>query len=225
MDEKYKELYNLSLGVLEEEQQRINRLDEKASRYFSVLSFLIGIYSVFCTTIITKGIPLNGWLDISILIIGFLNFIGLVIAWFLCFAIFRQHVITKIPLNEEMIKFFNDNDLIDIHYALAKSNKDALVKNRKISDCKSSILAVTYKLLSAVMVVMVLMMGLLGVKEWATKNMIKKGGAQMTEENKRKDKPREDIKPPVYDNITEGYVPPKNKMLEKDVVKKDSEKK
>jgi len=225
MNEKYKELYELSLKVLEEEQQRTNRLDEKASRYFSVLSFLIGIYGIFCSKIIAGCIPLKGWVDGGLLMLCFLNFAGLVLAWFLCFAVFRQHVIVKIPLNAEIIKFFNDNELLDIHYALAKANKDALVDNRKISDRKSSLLANTYRLLSGVMIFMVLIMGFLGLKTWCQKNLLKNGGVEMAEENKRQDKPKEDVKPPVYDRITEGYDPDKAKKIEKGVVEKEKEKK
>lgn len=55
---------------------------------------------------ITDCIPIKGLIDGSLLGLGFINLAGLIIAWFLCFAVFRQHVIVKIPLNEEMIKFF-----------------------------------------------------------------------------------------------------------------------
>lgn len=223
MDEKYKELFDLSLKVLEEEQQRTNRLDEKASRYFSVLSFLIGIYGIFCSRIITDCIPFKGWVDISLIGLGFVNLAGLIVAWFLCFAIFRQHVIVKIPLNEGMIKFFNDNKLIDIHYTLSKANKDALMENRKIADIKSYLLTWTYKILSVVF--MVLMMCLFGMNIWSTKNNLKSGGVAMAEENKHQDKPKEDIKPPAYDRITEGYDPSKTKKIEKCVVEKGEEKK
>lgn len=225
MEEKYKELFDLSLKVLEEEQQRTNRLDEKASKYFSVLSFLIGIYGVFCSRIITDCIPFKGWMDISLISLGFLNLAGLIVAWFLCFAVFRQHVIVKIPLNDEMVKFFKDHELIDIHYTLSKANKDALVENRSITDKKSYLLVWTYKILSGVFVLMVVMMFIFGVNIWTTKNNSKSGGVAMVEENKSKEKPKEDIKPPMYDRITEGYDPSKTRKIEKGVVEKGDEKK
>lgn len=225
MGEKYKELFDLSLKILEEEQQRTNRLDEKASKYFSVLSFLIGICGIFCSRIIRDCIPFKGWMDISLISLGFLNLAGLIVAWFLCFAVFRQHVIVKIPLNDEMIKFFNENELVDVHYTLSKANKDALVENRRITDKKSYLLVWTYKILSWVFVLMVVMMFVFGVKIWATKNNCKSGGVVMAEENKPKEKPKEDLKPPTYDRITEGYDPSKTKKIEKGVVEKDKENK
>ncbi len=225
MEEKYKELFELSLKVLEEEQQRTNRLDEKASKYFSVLTFLIGIYGVFCSRIISECVPFKGWMDVSLIGLGFLNLLGLIAAWFLCFAVFRQHVIVKIPLNDEMIKFFNDNELVDVHYTLSKANKDALVENRRITDKKSYLLVWTYKILSWVFVLMVVMMFVFGIKIWATKNHSKSGGVVMAEENKPKEKPKDDLKPPTYDRITEGYDPSRTKKIEKGVVEKDKEKK
>ena len=224
MNEKYKELYDLSIKVLEEEQQRANRLDEKASRYFSVISFLIGIYGILCSRIIIDCMPHKEWVDVTLIGLGFAILIGLIIAWFLCFAVFRQHVIVKIPLNEEMIEFFNDNKLLDIYYTLARANKDALKENRKISDNKSSLLAWTYRALSVVFIFMAVMIFLFGMDIWHKKNL-KGGGVTMTEENKPGEKPKEDIKPPTYDRITEGYDPSKTRKIEKGVVDKDKEKK
>lgn len=224
MEEKYKELFDLSLKVLEEEQQRASRLDEKASKYFSVLTFLIGIYGVFCSRIISECVPFRGWMDIALIGLGALNFSGLIIVWFLCFAVFRQHVFVKIPLTDEMIRFYKDNELIDIHYTLSKANKDALVENRNITNKKSLLLVWIYRILSWVFVSMIAMMFVFGMNIWATKNS-KSGGVVMAEENKSKEKPKEDLKPPTYDRITEGYDPSKTKKIEKGVVEKDKEKK
>lgn len=224
MEEKYKELFDLSLKVLEEEQQRASRLDEKASKYFSVLTFLIGIYGVFCSRIISECVPFKGWMDVVLIGLGALNLSGLVVVWFLCFAVFRQHVFVKIPLTDEMIRFYKDNELIDIHYTLSKANKDALAENRNITDEKSRLLVWIYKILSWVFVSMIAMMFVFGMNIWTTKNS-KSGGVVMSEENKSKEKPKEDLKPPTYDRITEGYDPSKTKKIEKGVVEKDKEKK
>ncbi|MFA5059532.1 MAG: hypothetical protein WC676_02795 [Candidatus Omnitrophota bacterium] len=124
-----------------------------------------------------------------------------------------------------MIKFFNDNEVVDIHYTLSKANKDALVENRLITDKKSYLLVWTYKILSWVFVLMVVMMFVFGLKIWATKNHYKSGGVVMTEGNKPKEEPKEDLKPPMYDRITEGYDPSKTRKIEKGVVEKDKEKK
>ena len=45
--ENAKELYKLSKEVFKEEQERFNRLDEKASKYFTVLTVLLVIYGFF----------------------------------------------------------------------------------------------------------------------------------------------------------------------------------
>ncbi len=225
MDEKYKELYDLSFKVLEEEQQRTTRLDAKASQYFSVLSFLIGIYGIFGSRILTDCIPFKSWLDIVLVGLGVIVLLGLMTAWLLCFTVFRQHVLVKVPLNEEMLKFFNDNELIDIYYTLSKANKDALAENRKVTNKKSYLLTLTYKTLFGVFIFMIAMFFVFGINVWSKKNNFKNGGIKMVEENRSKGKPKEDIKPPTYDRITEGYDPSKTKKIEKGVIKKDKEKK
>ena len=63
-------IYDLSMKILEEEQQRAIRLDEKASKYFSVISLLIGIYGVFAHKILTNSIPFKSWLDIILVSLG-----------------------------------------------------------------------------------------------------------------------------------------------------------
>jgi uncharacterized tellurite resistance protein B-like protein len=212
--EKYKELYDLSIKVLDEEQQRFNRLEGKAATYFTVLSFLIGIHGIFCSKIISCCIPPEGWFKYVFLGLGLIVLLGLITAWFWAFFVIKQHNITKIPITDEMIDFFKENKLIDIYYTLTKSNKIALEKNRKISNEKANLLLRTYRILSASMILMVLLLVLYGADSWNGKKVNSKGGVTaMQNKDEDKGKPKENIKPPTYDQITEGASPSRHKKV------------
>jgi hypothetical protein len=164
--EKYKELYELSKEVLAEELDRFNRIDEKASKYLTVLTFLIGIYGFFCNWIITVLLPPTSKLDWLLLLIGGGVFIAVCVSWALIFLALRQRVVIKIPLDDEVLKFFRENRLIDIYYTLAKGNKDALKENREVTDRKARILECGYKAIAATMGLVFILSVLFGVYSW-----------------------------------------------------------
>jgi len=141
---KYQELYTLSKETLNEELDRFNRIDEKASKYLTVLTFLIGIYGFFCNWIIRDLLPPNSFLDWMLLVVGGVLFIAVSISWALVFWALRQRTVVKIPLSDEMLKFFHDNRLVDIYYTLAKRNKEALQENRCVTNRKAKILQYGY---------------------------------------------------------------------------------
>ena len=66
--EKYRELYSLSKEVYNSELDRFHRVEDKASRYLTCLTFVIGIFGLFGKWIITEALPpssLVEWLVIA----------------------------------------------------------------------------------------------------------------------------------------------------------------
>jgi hypothetical protein len=145
--EKYKELYILSLEVLKEEQTRFNRIDDKASKYFSVLTILLGILGFFGKWVINNFIPPKSTLEYLLIILAILLSLSVLFSWFLTFKVFKIHYLKTIPLDSNMFDYFKDNKLIDIYYGLAKGNKNAFEDNCKITDYKSLMLTYSYKII------------------------------------------------------------------------------
>lgn len=81
-------------------------------------------------------------------------FFTIVGAWFLIIGVLRTRELTKIPFNSEVITFFDNNRLIDIYYAAARSNKEALIENRKVSDHKMRLLKRGYSLMICAVVLL-----------------------------------------------------------------------
>lgn len=164
--EKYEELYALSKEVLNEELDRFNRIDEKASKYLTVLTFLIGVYGFFCNWIIKDLLPPTSILGWLLLVVGGILFIAVSISWALIFWALRQRIVRKIPLDDEVLKFFRDNRLVDIYYTLAKGNKDALKENRDVTGRKAKILDYGYKAIAVTICLILIFSFLFGIYSW-----------------------------------------------------------
>jgi hypothetical protein len=220
--EKYEELYNLSKEVLKEEEARFNRIDEKASKYFPVLTLMAGASGFFGKWMIDNLIPPETTLGWFLVTTGVLLFLSVFVSWSLIFSVFRMHQVEKIPLNSEMIEFFNNNELLDIYYALTRGNKSALENNRKTTDRKSKILSHGYRAMIISGLLLILFLSLFVIHRWNKPMVIKKTEGRLIMSVKENEnptsqdvekpstkKPNPNVVPPTYDVVTEGYDPSK----------------
>jgi len=229
--EKYKELYDLSKEVLKEELSRFTRVDDKAAKYLSVLTLVAGAAAYFGKWVIDNLIPPKTVLEWALVIIAAFLCATIFVSWFLIFNALRLHNLTKLPLNDETIKFFDDNRMIDIYYALAKGNRDALKVNRDTTDLKSRRLYHGYKAIIVSGFILVAFLSLFVVHSWNSPKTVKQDerSLTMTKEKNEKpqgsekpssDKPDPNVVPPTYDVVTEGYDPSKLQTKKGDTEKK-----
>ena len=155
--EKYKELFNLSKEVLNEELNRYRSLDEKASKYLSALTVLLGIYSFFVSRLFEQLFPPHDILDWLLAATLFLLFISIIVSWFLIFKILRISHLSKTPLS---INFFDEHKLVDIYYATAKTNHMALLQNRQTNNRKSKLLEYGYEAMRITMLLIIIFFSL-----------------------------------------------------------------
>ncbi|MCL4500618.1 MAG: hypothetical protein M1438_02030 [Deltaproteobacteria bacterium] len=145
---KYKELYKLSLEVLEQDQKRFTRIDEKASKYLSVFTILIGAYGFFGKWILDKITSPYSTIEIIIIILYIMIFSMLYASWFIVFRILYTMDRDITAFNMKMIKFFGDNKLKDIYYKLSENNRKAFEKNIEITKKKSKLLKIGHILIN-----------------------------------------------------------------------------
>lgn len=151
---KYEELYNLSKEVLNQENNRYRSLDQKASRYLTALTFIVGIYGFFVSRLLPQLLLPNSFIDWLLVIILILLFFFIILSWFFLFAILRTSSLATTPLN---IKFFVDHKLVDIYYSLTKTNEIALLKNSKRNNRKSKFLKWAYIFMKIAMFFIILL--------------------------------------------------------------------
>lgn len=214
--EKYKELYNSAKEVFYEELSRSARIDEKASKYLTVLTFLLGAYAFFGREILNSSLPPENTVEwLLVISIGILLLL-LVGAWFAIFSVFKSHTYAKIPID---IDFFDNNELIDIYYAFSKGLKANNEANRKKGDEKSKKLYHGYIFIRIIVILLLSLSLLFAAHSWTEKLSINQGGIAMTNDNNNQDsqaqekpepqKPNPNVQPPTFELVTESYDPSK----------------
>jgi hypothetical protein len=143
--EKLKELFDLSLYVLKEEQERFKRIDEKASKYFTIITVLLGIYGFFGKWIIENIKPPYSSIDKLFILLSIISLFLICKNWYVIFNVLRTKTLKKIPMNEEMIEFFQKNEINKIYIKLAESNGKALNENIRRTEHKADLLDSAHK--------------------------------------------------------------------------------
>jgi len=222
--EKYKELFELSKDVFAEELSRSERIDNKASKYLTALTFLLGVFAVFNKQILQSTIPPENSLEWIIIIVDILLLFLMVVAWFVIFSVFKIHQYAKIPID---VDFFDNNELIDIYYAMSKGLKSNNEQNKENGDKKSKRLYHGYILIQIIVILLCIFSFLLVAKSW--QGQVKKEAVKMSQsQNQRNNNsqnsntgtsssnssspnqtPNPKIKPPTFQMVTESYDPSK----------------
>lgn len=143
--DKYQELYQLAKHLVEQTESRFDTIDAKAANYLSALTLLLGAAAFFLKWVTDTLIPLDGNLEWSLGILGVAETLSVVAAWWLVFRVLRIHRIRVPPLNDEMIRLFDEHEAVDIYYALARRYKDAWAENQTVNDAKLRDLALGYQ--------------------------------------------------------------------------------
>ncbi len=164
---KYAELYEHSKVVLAEELARSHRADEKASKYLTALSLVLGALVFFFQQLVEKKLlPPEGMLDCLIFQAMIVLFGAALLAWWFVFSCLRNDKFSKPPMDQATLDFFDSTSLIDIYYAMAKGNMDALVHNKSVGDRKSQALYRGYRAMNVAVVAVAVLFLLLLVRQW-----------------------------------------------------------
>jgi hypothetical protein len=162
--EKYRELYNYSKEVLAEEQSRFARLDQKASTYLAALTLAFAIYGLIATQLL--GVLAESRNAIDWVLLGLVVTIPVlfVVAWVEVFRVLKIQHVRRPPLGDKLLRFFDENRLIDIYYALARACSSALDENRAVADHKGTCLQRAYRWMRIAVVALVALLVLFGVR-------------------------------------------------------------
>jgi len=127
--EKYKQLYEYARDVHQEELRRFDLITQKATHYLSVLSVLLGLGTIFGRWLISDLLPPTSLVAGAILLFSFLLYLSLLFAWAMNFQILRGGPLEKMPLNDDVLRFFDDYSLVDIYSAYSRRLKEAYQNN------------------------------------------------------------------------------------------------
>ena len=214
MEDKYKELFEYAKEVYKEELARFTRIDEKASKYLSILTLILGGFGYFGIWVIDNILPPQNILEWVLLINLILLFASLIAAWFFNFRALRLHSLQKMPLDNETIEFFNDNKSIDIYFAMTKGLSETNSRNKNETDKKSKNLYRNYISTIISVILLIIFTFIFSIYKWDY-NYHNKVEVQMSSDKKTSQpkpskpepKPNPEVKPPKFQMVTEGYIP------------------
>jgi len=160
--EKYKQLYEYAKEVYQEELRRFDLITHKATQYLSVLSVLLGLGIVFGKWLVSNLLPPGSPIAYIALFFSLLLYLSLLCAWAVNFQILRGGSLEKMPLNDVVIKFFDENTQVDIYYAYAKRLKDAHQNNLIQINKRANLLVWGHRaiLLSVMLIVVLSFLGM-----------------------------------------------------------------
>jgi len=145
--ERYKFLYELSRKALDEELDRYKKLDEKASRFLSILSIVIVAYTTLINAASSKISPVSttgpaGWLFMGLTVI---TFIALFSSWFRIFNSIRLAESPRVDIGEHANLLAAHEDVLTMYNSLALSCQEAVAHARKNLEKKTDSLRSAYK--------------------------------------------------------------------------------
>lgn len=241
MSDKYKELYELSKHIYQEELGRAYRFDDRASKLLPAYAVLTGILGLIIKWFFDNGLPLTGFLDYLIAILLCATIIFLIVGLCATIRVFiKAHNFHKLPLDESLLEFFLNNQLIDIHFALSKRIKEAYEKNYVTTNEKASLFAKVYYPTVLAAILLFLSLVLIGVNiNYTKKAQINlKGEITMAENNNKPEQatnqtvePQADVKPdpsveaPPLRIVTESYKPSEGEIKKTAVIDSNKSKK
>lgn len=227
---KYEELYNLTKKGLSEELEAIRQLEEKSSRYLSVVGIVLGVSTLGLKFVIETILPCKTFLDdivVTVLVIFLiLTFITIVTL----FTVFRTRGLSHFPINHELVEFFDQYNYLDSIFALTRGNIDAVLMNRKVRLDKIRRLSYGYILMLWSIGTLALFTCSIIARPYFNSPLSTNRSQTMTDDQQGKPsdptpsapnssgspapKPNPTVKPPTYDTIQRGMpnpnIPPPN---------------
>lgn len=207
ISKKYSEVFQLSKEAFQEELARCCRLDDKASKYFSVATGLVAIYGFSGYQIIGIILPVTSILDTIILIIGAITWCILIYVWISLLATLRIDSYKKIPLD---FNFYKKTKLIDIHYTMSEALEDGLKFNRNQGNKKAKWLHRAYTSIIVLVITLIIFSSLLIAKKTFLQKeetqAMSNGTPQEIFSNEEVDyTPPPEVERPTLDMVTEGF--------------------
>lgn len=163
---KYKELFDYSTEVLKDEHERFKNADEKASKYTTILTFLLGVIAYVDKWTMEHALPARDTIDWALITDGAATLICAVISWFLVSRVITMSSYRGRPLNDDVLSFYRKNRRIDIYYAFAKANAKALEENSEKTARKYRTLIIAFRWMYAAAVGLLLLLVLFCWKLW-----------------------------------------------------------
>ncbi len=170
---KYVDLHDLSKQVLADRLEGIRQMEEKASRYMSVLGILLIAYGIGGALVLDEMIPPKDIFDllplVTLLIFFFLVFYSI----FVLFTVLRTDSLAHLSINDNIIDFYSKETYLDVIYAMTHRYSEAVAKNQPVREAKMRRLSRGYILMLASIIVLGIFTSSVVVRSFVKPNIYK----------------------------------------------------
>ena len=143
--DKWKFFYDYARKSLDEDIARFQIIDEKAGKFLTLISVVLGVFSGIVPWVFEHNFPPSSLLSWALVVVLFLTFIALVSAWGFLFRTIKIARVPRMSLNDEIDDLFWDEEFPNIYYKLTKACRNALEINREVIDEKGKLIKLAYK--------------------------------------------------------------------------------
>lgn len=152
---QYRELYSLATSIHEEARDRFARLDEKAMRYLSALTAVLGASGYFWIGRGGSPSSASALTQLSVDVLGGLAALAFLAAWFMSLRVLRVADFEEPPLTNELIDFMGGEELPAVFYGLATKYQSAVQRNDAVNARKARDLEWVHRSLAGGVVLLV----------------------------------------------------------------------
>ena len=135
---KYKEMYDYSLNIYKELNNSNRELQEKAWKYFTALTVIIGFFIYYINWSFKLNILDYTCLSYLWIVDNLILSICFIINWFLLFKVVSIVDSPALPMKDDILEFFKTNRLIDIYNTMPKSINTIVKEKLKIHEEKGN---------------------------------------------------------------------------------------
>ncbi|MDC4991306.1 hypothetical protein OHW12_17590 [Acinetobacter baumannii] len=138
--DKYKALFEYQKSQYEDEKNRYQKLEDKSSKYLTLLTFVIPVYSLIINKFLDdKFNDVNCFLYSISLFFIFITFFSFCFAWYSIFKSLKLNENSKMPADSELVNFFNNegHSLESIYLYLANHYATLITDFRAINSRKT----------------------------------------------------------------------------------------
>lgn len=124
-DQKYKDLYHYHRDQFNSENDRYNRLEDKATKYLGAITVTVSAYVLLVRWSSDSIFPPDGFWDWLAVISILLTFAAMASSWSFIFRSIKLQDNKKMPVGNEITEYFHDNERATIYLGLAKKYAEA----------------------------------------------------------------------------------------------------
>lgn len=143
--DKWEFYYHYARSLLDEDIERYQRIDEKATKFIGLVSTVFAVFTGVVSWIFKNRFPPNTILEWILITLIILTFLALISSWSLLFRTIKLYPVPRLPLSDEIDNLFYNKDFPQIYYDLTLACRNALEMSHKVAKEKENLILKAYK--------------------------------------------------------------------------------